>query len=139
MGKETKETKLKESVVHRDYKWAKENRVLQNARNVENQARMAEIAAEKDKRSMFASPFESLGMAIAKGLLDSNGGISAEGRAPTKRKRSGHRLEVGEGESGVTECPECGEPVAIAPTARSAVCSSCDATFPITRVPNKEE
>uniref|UniRef100_A0A6M3MDZ4 Uncharacterized protein n=1 Tax=viral metagenome TaxID=1070528 RepID=A0A6M3MDZ4_9ZZZZ len=95
----------------------------------------AAIQAEREKRSMFATPFETLGMAIAKGLVDSNGGISAEGRSPAKRKRSGKRLEVGEGESGVTECPECGEPVAIAPTARSAVCSSCDATFPIDRVP----
>ena len=104
---------------------------------MEGQSHAAEIAAEKDKRSMFASPFESLGTAIAKGLLDSNGGISAEGRSSAKRKRSGKRLEVGEGESGVTECPECGEPVAIAPTARSAVCSSCDATFPIDRVDPK--
>ena len=94
----------------------------------------AAIQAEREKRSMFATPFETLGMAIAKGLVDSNGGVSAEGRSPAKRKRSGKRLEVGEGESGVTECPECGEPVAIAPTARSAVCSSCDATFPIDRV-----
>ena len=95
----------------------------------------AAIQAEREKRSMWATPFETVGMALAKGLMDSNGGMSADAGQPRhKQKRSGKKLEVGEGESGVTNCPECGEPVAIAPTARSAVCSSCDATFPIDRI-----
>jgi len=105
----------------------------------ESQGRAAEFQQEREKRSMFATPFESIGVAFAKGLMDSNkGGGGSIGQRETKRKRSTHRLQVGEGESGTTDCPECGEPVAIAPTARSAVCSSCEATFPITRVPIKE-
>jgi len=103
----------------------------------ESQARAAEFQQEREKRNMFASPFESIGAAIGKGLIDSGGNISGR-RETTKRKRSARRLQVGEGESGTTECPECGEPVAIAPTARSAVCSSCEATFPIDRIPAGE-
>ena len=101
----------------------------------------AAIEGEREKRNMFAAPFETVGMALAKGLLDSNGGVSADaGEQPRhKQKRSTKRLEVDQGESGVTNCPECGEPVAFAPTARSAVCSSCDAVFPIDRVPLKTE
>ena len=99
------------------------------------------VMTEREKRNMFAAPFETVGMALAKGLMDSNGGVSADAgdQSQHKQKRSGKRLEVNQGESGVTNCPECGEPVAIAPTARSAVCSSCDAVFPIDRVPLKAE
>lgn len=105
---------------------------------IKREETVAAIQAEKEKRSMWATPFETVGMALAKGFMDSNGGMSGgagEERAPRKQRRSTKKLEVGEGESGVTNCPECGEPVAIAPTARSAVCSSCDAVFPIERVP----
>ncbi|KKM85324.1 hypothetical protein LCGC14_1290120 [marine sediment metagenome] len=106
-------------------------------REVQRVTAAAAVQAEREKRSMFAAPFETLGMAIAKGFMDSNGGVSADaGEEPKrKQKRSNKRLEVDVGESGVTDCPECGEPVAIAPTARSAVCSSCDAVFPIDRIP----
>ncbi len=110
-------------------------------REVERTTAAAAIQAEREKRSMWATPFETVGMALAKGLMDSNGGVSADAgdQSRHKQKRSGKRLEVDQGESGVTSCPECGEPVAFAPTARSAVCSSCDATFPIDRVPLKAE
>ena len=106
-------------------------------RETQRMTAAAAIQAEREKRNMFAAPFETIGMALAKGLMDSNGGVSANAgdQSPRKPKRSGKKLEVGEGESGVTSCPECGEPVAIAPTARSAVCSSCDAVFPIDRIP----
>ncbi len=106
-------------------------------REVQRATAAAAIQGEREKRNMFAAPFETVGMALAKGLMDSNGGVSADTgeQPPRKQKRSAKRLEVDQGESGVTNCPECGEPVAFAPTARSAVCSSCDATFAIDRVP----
>ncbi len=110
-------------------------------RETQRMTAAAAVQAEREKRNMFAAPFETVGMALAKGLMDSNGGVSADAgdQSQHKQKRSGKRLEVNQGESGVTNCPECGEPVAIAPTARSAVCSSCDAVFPIDRVPLKAE
>ena len=104
--------------------------------------RQAEIANEEKKRNMFISPFESIGSAIARGLLD-NGGRMGQG-APqpaaqpagpaTKRKKSLHRLQANTGDAGEIECPECGEKVAIAPTARTAVCASCEAQFSIDRL-----
>lgn len=100
--------------------------------DIENANRAAQISAEKEKRGVWATPFESIGSAIARGLVDSGGQISRP--STTRRKRSTHRLEAGEDDSGTLECPECGEPIAIAPRARSAVCSSCDATISISRV-----
>ncbi len=110
-------------------------------REVQAATAAAAIQAEREKRNMWATPFETIGMALGKGLLDSNGGVSADldEQPQHKQKRSKKRLEVDEGESGITNCPECGDPVAIAPTARSAVCSSCDAVFPIDRIPAGEK
>lgn len=95
----------------------------------------AEIEAEKKKRDMWISPFESIGTAIARGLIDSGGTIPGVGQNPVSKepKKSLHKLEAAEGESGVVDCPECGQPVAIAPTARSAVCANCEARVSITR------
>lgn len=112
----------------------------------ESALRAAEIANEEKKRNMFISPFESIGSAIARGLLD-NGGRMAQGApqiaaqpaqptGPTaKRKKSLHRLQANTGDAGEIDCPECGEKVAIAPTARTAVCASCEAQFSIDRIP----
>lgn len=104
----------------------------------DNAARVAKIQEEKEKRNIYATPFESLGMAIAKGLLD---GGSSTTRVASKdtAKRSVHKLQAEEGESGEVECPECNEPIAIPPTGKSAVCPSCEAKVSITRTPHKEE
>ncbi len=105
---------------------------------IEGTNRTAEIQSEREKRGMFISPFETIGAALAKGLADSNadagGGVT---RRVPKKASKGAAIETGVGESGVTECPQCGEPLAIAPTARSAVCSSCETTFAINRVEAK--
>ncbi len=106
--------------------------------------RQAEIVEAEKKRNMFISPFESIGSAIARGLLDNGGRMPSGGGAPQvsapagpaqKRKRSVHRLEANEGDTGEIACPECGQPVAIAPTARTAVCAACEAQFSIDRKP----
>lgn len=132
------EMEMSEKTAARKFEWDK----MMSERNwqlalkkleAESQARAAEIQQEREKRNMFASPFESIGAAIAKGLIDSGGSIGE--KISTRRKRSEFRLQAGEGESGTVECPECGEPIAIAPTARSTVCPSCEATVSITRIP----
>jgi len=97
----------------------------------------AQIQIEREKRGMWASPFESIGTAIARGLIDSGGAVPKVASQP-KRKRSGHRLQAGEEDSGVVNCPECGEPIAIAPKARSAVCPSCEETIAIDRIPGAQ-
>jgi len=103
----------------------------------ESSIRSAELANEEKKRNMFISPFESIGAAVARGLLD-NGGqqqeepIQKQARNPQKKN---YKLEANAGESGEIDCPECGEKVAIAPTARTAICASCDSKFSIDRIP----
>lgn len=108
---------------------------------VESAARRAEIEAEKEKREMWVSPFEAIGAAIAKGMQDSGGmaGFMSDEpeEKPKSQKRrvpSGTRIQAGVGEAGVTECPECGEQIAIAPTSKKAICAACEASFPIERV-----
>ena len=98
----------------------------------------AQIQVEREKRGMMASPFEAIGVAIARGLIDSGGEIPRATSRP-KRKRSIHGLQADEGDSGTVGCPECGEPIAIAPQARSAVCPSCDVTISIDRKPKAGE
>jgi len=99
------------------------------------QSRSIQVQQEKEKRGMWATPFESLGTAIARGLIDNGGAVSG---SPAKRKRSSKQLQAGENDSGTIECPECGEPMAIPPKARSAVCPSCEAVIPIQRVSDGE-
>lgn len=103
----------------------------------ENVARMAKIQEEKEKRNIWATPFESLGMAIAKGLLDSGNGGKVTRGGPVKR--SAHKLQAEDGESGEVECPECREPIAIAPTAKSATCPSCETRISINRTPREQD
>lgn len=97
------------------------------------------IQEEQKKREMWISPFETLGSAIARGLIDSGGHVPE----PTTlvqhkmKKAKSIILDAEDGESGVIDCPQCQEQIAIAPTARSAVCPSCETTFPINRKPKQ--
>jgi len=107
----------------------------------ESHIRANEIAAEREKRNMFISPFEAIGSAIARGLLDNGGQIPQPentGPKPQKRKKSLHRLQANEGDAGEIPCPDCGEMVAIAPTARTAICASCESQFSIDRLPGNQ-
>lgn len=99
----------------------------------EGNARMAQIQEEREKRSMLVSPFESIGMALARGLMDSGSEVTQQ-TTVAKKKRSTHQLQAGENDSGVVDCPECRQPIAIAPTARSTMCPSCEAVISINRI-----
>lgn len=131
---------MENSAATRKFEWDK----IQSERNwqlelkkLEQQGQVdaAKFQQEREKRSMFASPFEALGMAIAKGLMDSNGGASTKINV-ARGKRSSKALQAGESDSGQVPCPECDEPVAIAPNTKSAVCASCEAVIPIKRIPD---
>ena len=105
-------------------------------KEIEQQAasQSALIQQEREKRSMWVSPFEAIGQAIARGLIDSGGQIPEPTRTKSKMKKAPDIiLDAEEGESGVIDCPQCQEQIAIAPSARSAVCPSCETTFPINR------
>lgn len=97
----------------------------------------AQIQAEKERRNMFVSPFESIGAAMARGLLDreaTNQPSPHTTRTHTTRTHGKvYPVEAEVGETATLECPECSSPVSVGPTARSAVCANCDARFTIKR------
>lgn len=117
--------------------------------DIENMGMAAKIKSEQDKSGRIASPLESIGAAIARGLLDGGGQVPTppqvtrrgkqqqqqpqqEEEAPQARK---FKMEAAVGEQGEMECPECQERVAIGPTARKAVCAACESEIIITREP----
>lgn len=97
------------------------------------------LQAKKDEH-LFSLP-QAIGGAIAKGLIDhgaggaaSPGGISQKPQSTVKL----YRIEVGQGQEGEFECPNCHTPVAIGPTSTEAQCVECNSRFPIARVPITE-
>lgn len=112
---------------------------------LESQGRRDEITLAREKRSSIISPFESIGAAIARGWGDMGKGGGEETAGPKVRERASpkkgkgkvHPLQAGMNDSGTIECPECQEPIAIAPKSKSAFCPSCEATLEIHRIEDK--
>ena len=91
------------------------------------------LAAERDKWKAISSIPTQLGTAVAKGLVQEGGAaagaVQAKGKKPVV-------ISANKGESGELDCPNCGTLVAIGPTARGAVCASCNQQFSINRNPS---
>ncbi len=95
-----------------------------------------ELSLEREKRASFISPFETIGSAIAKGLADmgteapDKAAVSPRVKSKAKPKVGNtYQMQAGMTDSGTVACPECREPIAIAPKAKSAFCPSCEATI----------
>jgi len=117
-------------------KWDLELRRLDD----EREARRKKEDREAKRDEMFANAPAMVGGAIAKGLIDHQGtGGVANSTAPGSTKKARHSIQAGEGESGEAECAECSAPVAVGPTARSAVCANCGTKFSIKRVQGAAE
>jgi len=101
----------------------------------EREYRRAQLEQQAKKDEMLASFPQYIGSAIARGLLETKGG-----EAPvTGQSSQGQHIEAGQGEGGEVECPSCGQPVGIGPTARTAVCANCGFKAPIRRVGQKSD
>lgn len=100
----------------------------------DREARKQDAERQSKREDMVANLPGAIGGALAEGLKSRKGGIGEEAPAPGKKKSRGKVLEVGVGEGGVVDCPECGGELAIGPTARKAVCSKCSMEYPIRRV-----
>lgn len=106
--------------------WDLEKEKFQDNRYFKQQ----EAARQAKRDEMFANAPAVIGGAIAKGLMETGeGGVSG---AP--KGKAGQHVEAGVGEAGNFECSSCRQPVAIGPTAKSAVCSNCGTRFSIRRV-----
>ncbi|MDD5060772.1 MAG: hypothetical protein PHN44_00630 [Candidatus Marinimicrobia bacterium] len=102
------------------------------------------VKLERDRNNMLASLPETIGGAIARGLLDSGNGagnVVSNRPAPSQKTNSQkpYRVEAGEGQGGELPCPGCGAPIAILPTTEVAVCAKCGTRLPVVRVPVSQQ
>ena len=101
----------------------------------EREARHKKEDREAKRDEMFANAPALVGSAIAKGVMEAQGGGSvASSASPTSSKKSKHAIEADEGEAGEAQCAECSAPVAVGATARTAICANCGTKFNIKRV-----
>jgi hypothetical protein len=101
-----------------------------------SEATKAEFARQQQRDQFFFQAPETIGGAIARGIIESKGGsgiAQATPQSPPRGKQAFH-IEAPPGEGGETNCPNCNEIVGIGPTARSAVCPGCGLKIPITRI-----
>jgi hypothetical protein len=110
-----------------------------------NKVAMAEVGAKKERDAMLWQFPEIIGSTIAKGLMSSRAtGAPIAGQAAPPRRQStrpiagaenmetdaqasmsGRKISAAPGEAGQIACPECGQSIAIGPTANRAVCAGC--------------
>lgn len=116
-----------------DRDWQLQLRRLDDERD--RARREMERNARKDE--MFAKTPEIIGRAIGQAMIGGQEAPTHE--AAPKQRRSSYHIEAYDGDAGETACPECGGKIAIAPTARSAVCPGCNLRVPITRIGRRGE
>lgn len=86
-----------------------------------------EADRQKNRDDMIAGAPAMIGGAIAKGLME-RGDMGGGGGGKS------HHIEAEAGQSGTVECVECTAPMAVGPTAKTAVCADCGTKFSIKRV-----
>lgn len=96
----------------------------------EREFKRKEAERSEKRDQMFASAPEVIGRAVGSALVQGQGA----GAEPAKGRSRGRHVEAGFGDAGETECPSCGQPIGIGPTARTAVCGNCGTRIPIRRV-----
>lgn len=134
--------KLELEAAERDRQWqwqmAEANRAW-DMKIIELQDNRAFRKQELDQRAkrdeaLFSLP-QAIGGAVAKGLIDREEHATSGSITRTPQQSRSFRLEVGEGESGEAECPNCHSAVGVGPTSTVAQCVGCNSEFAVTRVP----
>ncbi len=82
---------------------------------------------------------KAIGQAMRSGGSGDGGGRAAVvdrkvAEAPGEQQKKVFHLEVPVGHGGEIECPDCQQPVAVGPTAETAICAACGRTMSIKRV-----
>jgi hypothetical protein len=118
-----------------------------------NRLAIAESSSRKERDQILYQFPEMIGNTIAKGLLAPRDGVAARPNPVQRRPpanayhsqpsehiesqppvpSSDRRVTAGPGEAGTIDCPECGSPIAIGPTATRAICASCEYTVDVVR------
>lgn len=106
-----------------------------------------EAKKEERSREFWDNLPKTLGGAMGAGILakQGKGGGVAQAQGPTQEPteeapsepQAGRFAEAGWGESGEVECPGCSQPIAIGPTARTAICANCNEKLSIRRIGEK--
>jgi hypothetical protein len=98
--------------------------------------KQAQLAQQARKDEMFANLPQTIGGAIAKGLLEGQPGVAGQpGNIGQKQPApQNYHMEIPIGEAGTIPCPNCKTPIGVGPTQTLAECVNCKAQYPITRV-----
>lgn len=106
-------------------------------------AKTEELNLARERQKFMTNLPNTIGGAIAKGLLSRGQGIEEsapiEERVPTPPANQSNQpnpgFEAGYGEAGEVPCPKCQKSIFIGPDSTQAVCPSCGGTWPIQRRP----
>lgn len=141
---EIKKMDLEDHRAQRDFEWKMEQDKRKWDLEMEKlkddrEFRRAELAQQAKKDEMWATTPERFGRAIASGLIDR--GEEGEEETPVTRggKGKSYHIEIGEGESGEIECPNCGTPVGVGSSTKIAKCVNCNSQFEVARKPGSQE
>jgi len=129
-----------EAARQRDFEWKLKQYDLEREQRLEEakikrEVEMERIKAERERNNMLATLPDTIGGALARGLLDAGSNNNAISRRPQQPRQ--YRIEASLGQQGEVPCPNCQTPVAILPETEVAVCAGCGARMPITRTPQE--
>ncbi len=123
----------------REFEWKMKQYDLERDARIQeikdnNLVAMEKVKLERERNNMLASLPETIGGAIARGLLDS-GNPGSVSRQPQRQAGppKQYRVEAGIGQQGEIGCPNCQTMVAILPDTEVAICASCGAHLPVIR------
>lgn len=130
-----KDREFQAKLVQENRQWDLEKMKLEDARAFKRQ----ELAQDAQRNELIAKTPQVIANAVGRGLMarQDKGERVAEEASPeaeAPKKKQGHHVEAGWGESGEVECPGCNQPISIGPTAQTAVCAICGEKVPIKRV-----
>lgn len=119
----------------REFEWRMEEarrqaRIDEKRYGLEEAESAARIQAEQERNEIFTNLPALVGGAIAAGVKHKG---KEDGDQPEKKAKS-FSIEVGAGEAGEFDCPNCQAPVALGPTTTTAICANCQSKFPIKRI-----
>lgn len=93
-----------------------------------------ELEAKKKRDEMFASAPEMVGRAIARGMMEEGSSAPVLKKQVSTNGKIKGRVTAARGEAGEVDCPQCGQPIVIGPTANAATCAGCNLSVSVDRV-----
>lgn len=106
----------------------------------ERDSKKAELEMKRKSSEFWQGAPALIGQALSDGMKarQTEGRVAEADSPPPLKERGKFHIEVGRGESGEVDCPECGTVIAVGPTARKAVCAGCGLEAPIRRAKTEE-